>query len=115
MTQRSQLNWFERLPLFGLSIGITRPEDQADDIASQIVRLGGEPVLMPMIEVGPMAESSTAGIREVLRRIADFDWLIFTSVNGVSEFFRHLFDAGLDVRCLGSAKLAAIGHQRPNV
>ncbi len=109
VTQRSQLNWFERLPLFGLSIGITRPEDQADDIASQIVRLGGEPVLMPMIEVGPMPESSTAGIREVLRRIAEFDWLIFTSVNGVSEFFRHLFDAALDVRCLGSVKLAAIG------
>lgn len=109
VTQRAQLNWFERLPLFGLSIGITRPDDQADDIAGQIVRLGGEPVLMPLIEVGPIPESSRSVIRDVLRRIADFDWLIFTSVNGVSEFFRHVFDAGLDVRCLGSVRLAAIG------
>lgn len=109
ITQRAQLNWFERLPLFGLSVGITRPEDQADDIANRIVRLGGEPVLMPLIEVSPMAESSWPLIAETLRRISAFDWLIFTSVNGVSEFFRHLFAANFDVRHLGTIKLAAIG------
>lgn len=109
VTQRSQLNWFEHLPLFGLSIGITRPEDQADDIANLVVRLGGEPILMPMIEVGPVPQSSVAVIQEVLQRVADFDWLIFTSVNGVSEFFRHLFETGRDVRSLGAARLAAIG------
>ena len=109
VTQRAQLSWFEKLPLFGVSIGVTRPEEQAEDVANSIVRLGGEPVLMPMIEVGPVNKHHQSEIARVIRQLGKFHWLVFTSVNGVSEFFRHLHDAGLDTRCLGNAKFAAIG------
>ena len=107
--QRAQLSWFENLPLFGVSIGVTRPEEQAEDVAHQIVRKGGEPVLMPMIEVGPVNQHHQSEIARVVRQLGRFHWLIFTSVNGVSEFFRHLHAAKLDTRCLGNAKIAAIG------
>ena len=107
--QRAQLSWFEQLPLFGVSIGVTRPEEQAEDVANGIVRLGGEPVLMPMIEVGPVNQHHQSEIARVMRQLGKFHWLVFTSVNGVSEFFRHLHSAGLDTRSLGNAKIAAIG------
>jgi len=109
VTQRARLSWFEQLPLFGVSIGVTRPDEQSDDIADRIFRLGGEPVLMPMIEVGPLDESQSIVIAGVLNRLQEFDWLTFTSVNGVSEFFRHLYAGGLDARALHHAKIAVIG------
>ncbi len=109
VTQRARLSWFEQLPLFGVSIGVTRPDDQSDDIVDGIVRLGAEPVLMPMIEVGPVDELQSIVITGVLKRLAEFDWLVFTSVNGVSEFFRHLNAAGLDSRALHHSKIAVIG------
>ena len=107
--QRAQLSWYEQLPLFGVSIGVTRPDEQADDVSSQIVRLGGEPVIMPMIEVGPVAESEVPAIQETFERLHEFQWLVFTSVNGVSEFFRHLQASGRDARALHAAAIAAIG------
>ncbi len=107
--QRAQLSWFENLPLFGVSIGVTRPEEQAEDVAQRIVRKGGEPVMMPMIEVGPVNQHHQTEIARVVRQLGRFHWLVFTSVNGVAEFFRHLRDAKLDTRCLGNAKIAAIG------
>lgn len=107
--QRAQLSWFERLPLFGLSVGITRPEEQTAELLETVVRLGGEPVLMPMIEVGPVEAEGEAEIHQTLHRLTDFQWLIFTSVNGVAQFFRHLRLQGLDARALRESKVAAIG------
>lgn len=107
--QRAQLSWFEQLPLFGVSIGVTRPDEQADDVAAEIVRRGGEPVIMPLIEVGPVPESHERTIRETLERLQEFQWLVFTSVNGVSEFFRHLRSSSRDARALHAARIAAIG------
>lgn len=107
--QRPQLSWFENLPLFGVSIGVTRPEEQAEDVAQQIVRKGGEPILMPMIEVGPVDQHHQTEIARVVRQLGRFHWLVFTSVNGVAEFFRHLQHEKLDTRCLGNAQIAAIG------
>ena len=107
--QRAQLSWFENLPLFGVSIGVTRPEEQAEDVAQKIVRMGGEPVMMPMIQVGPVNWHHQTEIARVVRQLGRFHWLVFTSVNGVAEFFRHLHDAKLDTRCLGNARVAAIG------
>lgn len=109
VTQRQHLTWFEKLPLFGQSIGITRPEDQADTVADQIVRMGGEPVMMPMIEIQPVEDAQAEIIQATLRRLSEYDWIIWTSVNGVDEFFRHLNAAGLDSRALGSCRLAVIG------
>ena len=107
--QRSQLNWFEQLPLFGLTIGIARPEDQSHDAAELVTRLGGEPVVMPLIEIQPVDQHQAALIRHTIERLHDFQWLIWTSANGVTEFFRHLRLAGRDARALAALKLACVG------
>lgn len=107
--QRKRHSWFEELPLFGKSIGITRPIRQSAEIADRIIRLGGEPVLMPMIDIQPVPESDIPGIHQRLRQLSDDSWLIFTSINGVSEFFRHLWLANLDTRAIGHLQIAAIG------
>lgn len=107
--QRPQLNWFEQLPLFGLTIGIARPEDQSHDAAELVTRLGGAPVVMPLIEIRPVDEQLSAIIRQTIERLHDFQWLIWTSANGVTEFFRHLRLSGRDVRALASLKLACVG------
>lgn len=107
---RKQPSWFEQLPLFGVSIGITRPIDQSIELADQIARMGGEPVCMPMIRVEPVDSEAAAQLRRQLKGLGDYDWLIFTSRNGVEHFVRHLWDAGRDLRALGSASIAAIGE-----
>ncbi len=107
--QRSLLCWFEKLPLFGVSIAITRPEDQADEVAEDVVRLGGEAILVPMIEIAPVGPSQSIFIADCMQRLSEFDWIVWTSGNGVSEFFRHLRLAGRDARALGGLKLACIG------
>ncbi|MCA9035118.1 MAG: uroporphyrinogen-III C-methyltransferase [Planctomycetaceae bacterium] len=109
VTQRERHSWFELLPLFGQSIAITRPVQQAGDIVDQVVRLGGEPVLMPMIEIKPVDDSTSREIARRLQSLLDVDWLIFTSVNGVGEFFRHLWMSGKDSRAIGHCSVAAIG------
>ena len=107
--QRTQLSWFEKLPLFGLSIGIARPEEQSVDAAELVVRQGGEAVIMPLIEITPVDQLQAACIRSTIERIAEFQWIIWTSGNGVSEFFRHLKQAGRDSRALAGIQLACVG------
>ncbi len=107
--QRSQLSWFEQLPLFGLSIGIARPEEQSGDAAEPVVRQGGEAVIMPLIEITPVDQLQAAHIRSTIERLSDFQWIIWTSGNGVSEFFYHLKQAGRDARALAGIQLACVG------
>lgn len=104
---REKARWFEDRPLFGQAIGITRPEDQADDAALKAVELGALPVLLPTIEIAP--PSNWSEVDNVLTRLDEFDWIIFSSVNGVRALFDRLWKLKRDVRSLGSARLAAIG------
>lgn len=108
--QRERLSWFEQLPLFGVSIGIPRPADQCDEIADHIVRLGGQPLIMPLLRIASLDESAAGALRQSLKELHRFDWLIFTSANGVREFMHHLQMAGRDVRAIGQAQIAAIGQ-----
>ncbi|MBS0201341.1 MAG: uroporphyrinogen-III C-methyltransferase [Planctomycetes bacterium] len=104
---RDQARWFEDRPLFGQVIGITRPEDQADEVAQRAYQLGALPVLLPTIEIAP--PDDWAAIDDVLCRLDKFDWIIWTSANGVRGLLDRLWSTGGDVRRLGSAKLACIG------
>lgn len=107
IAQREQLKWFEDKPLFGQSIGITRPESQVGAQIARVYELGAEPVIMPTISIQPAADD--ADLNRALDRIAEYDWLVFTSANGVASFFARLMDSGRDVRCLGNSQIAAIG------
>lgn len=110
VNQRRGLSWYEQLPLFGLSIGVPRAEEQAGDVLEQIVRGGGEPVLMPLLEIQPAGAEESERIQRRLADLSDVDWLIFTSANGVREFFRQLRLAGRDVRALGGVRAACVGR-----
>jgi uroporphyrinogen III methyltransferase/synthase len=105
--QREELAWFEQRPLFGLRIGITRPEAQAAPQISRAIELGAQPVLMPLIEIRPTDD--TGPLDAALDRLDDFDWLVFTSANGVDAFFNRLWETGRDTRSLGNICCAAIG------
>jgi len=105
--QREKIHWFERRPLFGLRIGITRAEEQFLDVLSLGTELGAELVPMPVIEIQPVTDWTA--VDAAIARLAEFSWLVFTSVNGVRAFLDRLWSLGKDIRVLGGVRLAAIG------
>jgi len=104
---RSQARWFEQRPLFGQRIAITRPEEQADTAIRRAWELGAQPVLLPTIDIGPSDDWMPVDV--VLSRLGEFDWLVFTSANGVKGLLGRLWDQGGDARRLGQCRIAAIG------
>jgi uroporphyrinogen III methyltransferase/synthase len=104
---RSELAWFERLPLFGQRIVVTRPRGEADIAATALESLGAEVLIAPTIEVKPL--DNPEPLDRALDRLADYEWLVFTSVNGVRYLIERLEFRGRDLRALGHLRLAAIG------
>jgi len=106
---RDRLQWYERQPLFGRRIAITRPRHQVSVFAEALEAWGAETVPFPTIEVVPPA--SFDAVDSALRRPAAYDWVILTSVNGVHAFFDRLASLGEDIRSWHAARFAAIGPQ----
>lgn len=104
---REKLAWFESRPLFGKRIVVTRARAQASDFAAALEALGAEVLQFPTIRIVDPPD------REPLRRAASeadrFDWIVFTSVNGVARFWSALREAGRDTRALAGVSLCAIG------
>jgi uroporphyrinogen III methyltransferase/synthase len=105
---RQQLAWFERRPLFGKRIVVTRPRAQSASLAAQLEALGADVIELPTIEISPLAD--TARLDAALRRLGSYDWVIFTSVNGVKACFERLGALGRDARAFGGVKVAAVGE-----
>ena len=93
---REKLDWFERLPLFGKRIVVTRAREQADALASRLSALGAGVIELPTIEIRPPADS--APLDRAIARLDTYDWLIFTSANGVRFFLEHL-DSTTSANC----------------
>ncbi len=106
--QRATIGWFEKKPLFGKQVLVPRPLSQAGSVVSRLIDLGAQPIVAPMIEILPPLEWSA--VDQALARLDEFDWIVFTSVNGVRFLFDRLWETGGDLRRLGGAKLAAIGE-----
>ncbi|MCE5333510.1 MAG: uroporphyrinogen-III C-methyltransferase [Desulfobacteraceae bacterium] len=104
---RDELNWFERRPLFGRNIVITRAREQASDFRAALEELGANCIEFPTIAIAP--PPSWGPLDEAVQRIASYDWVIFTSVNGVHCFMDRLLAAGKDTRELKGVRLGAIG------
>jgi len=104
---RQGLNWFEQRPLFGKTVVVTRAREQASDFRVLLEETGAQCLEFPTIEVVPPVEWGP--LDEAIKRLAEYDWVIFTSANGVSYFFRRLEEQGEDVRALGGARIGAIG------
>ncbi len=95
------------LPLKGCRILVTRPAGQADSIIEDITQRGGEAMHLPLIEIIPATD--TQELTSAITEAWSFDWIIFTSVNGVDHFCKELRLLGRDPRALGTAQIAAIG------
>ncbi len=108
----TELNWFMKKPLFGRSIVITRDHRGNTDFAAKIIRRAGNPVEFPTIKIQPL--TNTTEFLQALTKITEFDWIIFTSANGVRIFFDYLQNLAKDARVFASAKIAAIGSQTAN-
>src|SRR5271157_402736 len=104
---RERLNWFERLPLFGKRIAITRTREQAGVLREQLTALGAEVIEIPTIEIRDPA--SWEPLDSAIRRLDEFDYLLVTSANGVRNFLRRLEACGRDVRDLKGLVIGAIG------
>jgi uroporphyrinogen III methyltransferase/synthase len=105
--QRGAVNWFTSRPLFGQRVLVTRPENQAHDLTRKMQLLGADVLLQPAIQVEEPNDWSETDA--VIHRLAQFDWLVFSSANGVNFFLRRLFALNFDLRQLGRTKLAVIG------
>ena len=104
---RESLSWFEDLPLFGRRVLVTRTRKQASKLSAALRELGAAVVEAPTIEVVPPADPGP--LNQAAANIGQYDWLLFTSVNGVDAFFEALAGAGKDVRALSGLMLGAIG------
>jgi uroporphyrinogen III methyltransferase/synthase len=104
---RQKLNWFEKRPLFGTRVIVTRTRDQASQLSRQLLDLGAEVMEIPTIKIVPPDEHQD--LVDVLVGIGSYDWLIFTSPNGVTTFFDYFFKTYEDLRDLGAVRIAAVG------
>ncbi|SFM49950.1 uroporphyrinogen-III C-methyltransferase [Thermodesulforhabdus norvegica] len=107
VTLRDRLNWFETRPLFGKRIIITRTRTQASELRRELEALGADCIEFPTIEI--IDPPSWDAVDEACKNLESYDWVIFTSVNGVDRFFDRLLYHGLDGRALGKCRIAAIG------
>jgi len=101
---RLDLDWFQRRPLSGLSVVVTRARDQAGQLVGPLRELGATVVEYPVIEVVDPADGGAA-LDSAVERLSTFDWVVLTSVNGADRFL----DAVADGRRLGGVRLAAVG------
>lgn len=104
---RDKLRWYEKKPLFGRRIVVTRARHQAGVLSGAIADLGGEALEYPVINIE--SPSNPEPMRQAVTNIRQFSWIIFTSVNGVEAFFAELFKQGKDIRELAGILIAAIG------
>jgi uroporphyrinogen III methyltransferase/synthase len=102
------LGWYERRPLFGRRVVVTRARAQAGELSVELERLGAEVYEFPTIEI--RAPEDFGPLDAAIRDLDSFGWIVFTSVNGVESFLERLHHHGLDLRALPRrARIAAIG------
>ncbi|HET6250483.1 MAG TPA: uroporphyrinogen-III C-methyltransferase [Tepidisphaeraceae bacterium] len=104
---RPAMNWFESRPLFGQTIAVTRTRQQSSELTSSLTALGANVIEAPTIELSAPGEWSD--VDEVLEHISEYDWVIFTSPNGVKFAKKRLLETGSDARAFAGVHIAAIG------
>jgi uroporphyrinogen III methyltransferase / synthase len=107
VSYRQRLKWFEDRPLFGRRIVVTRTRQQAGALSARLRSLGADVTELPTIKIAPPENLMEFG--ELVRDSFQYDWVVFTSPNGVTAFFDLFFKLYDDARALGNARIAAIG------
>ena len=108
VSQAERYNWFSTGPLADKRVVVTRATDQASELSSRLASLGAEVLEIPMIQT--RAETDPASVSEVFAGIANYEWIVFTSPNGVRYFFDLFFRAFEDLRSFGGMRIACIGQ-----
>jgi uroporphyrinogen III methyltransferase/synthase len=104
---RDEIEWFERRPLAGKRIVVTRARAQASSLSVRLRELGAHVIEMPAIRLEML---DPAPLHRALDTLNDYDWVMFTSQNAVAIVWRAMRERGLDARSLGRARVAAIGR-----
>jgi uroporphyrinogen III methyltransferase/synthase len=104
---REQMRWFEKRPLLGKRIVVTRARQQASALVERLSNLGAACLQYPTIRIQPPA--SWAALDAAIDQLDQYQWLVFTSVNAVDAFFQRLFANGKDARALAHLRTAVIG------
>jgi uroporphyrinogen III methyltransferase/synthase len=104
---REKLRWYDTQPLFGRRVLVPRPAGQAERTARALRERGAEPRVVPVIEIAPPPDP--APLESACTRLGEYDWVLFTSANGVERLFAALERAGRDARAFGSSKVGVIG------
>ena len=107
VTLRAELNWFEDRPLSGKRIVVTRTRVQAGVLSEQLRGLGADVIELPTIRIEPPTD--LRAFAELVQDAHGYDWIVFTSVNGVNSFFDLFYKLYDDAREIGAARIAAIG------
>lgn len=107
IAHRPAVSWFAARPLFGKRVLVTRPRHQARPMIESLEKLGAVTFHLPTMTMAPAPD--TARIRQVLARLRSFDWIVFTSANGVTMFMDQLREFGGDARSFGDARIAVVG------
>jgi uroporphyrinogen III methyltransferase/synthase len=104
---RQELNWFEDRPLSGKRIVVTRTRKQAGALTEQLRGLGADVIELPTIRIEPPTD--LRAFAELVQEAHAYDWIVFTSPNGVNAFFDLFYKLYDDAREIGGARIAAIG------
>lgn len=102
-----KFSWYEKLPLAGWKVLLTRPKDLISSMAGKLRRMGAEVLELPAIRTEPIEENPE--LEKAMEVLSEYQWLVFTSPTGVKVFFQQMKKYGKDIRSLGQAKVAAIG------
>lgn len=97
----------KKLPLSGRRIAITRASEQAPELGAKLIALGAEVIALPLIKISK--EISKQDLADVLLELGGYDWIVFTSANGVRYFFEEFFRLFDDIRSLGLLRIACVG------
>jgi len=104
---REKLRWFDNRPLFGKRILVTRARHQASALSQLLSESGAQPVELPAIDI--QATDSAEELDRAISNLEHYDWIVFTSVNGISSLFQRLHDLKLDARAFKGLKIGVIG------
>ena len=104
---RGKLNWFEQRPLFGKRVVVTRTREQASELAHQLTELGADVLEIPTLKI--VAPKRQELVAEMMGGLGSYQWMVFTSPNGVTSFFDYFFKAYDDLRSIGGVRIAAVG------
>lgn len=108
VAHREEIDWFEQRPLFGRRIALTRTRAQASEMRARLESLGAEVLELSLIEI--VKDVSNDRLAEVFPEFGSYDWLVFTSANGVKFFFEEFFRVFDEIRSLGLMRIACVGE-----